>query len=137
MSACTIGEYPDNGTCHTCSEACKDGCNGPQSSLSIDGCYKCDSALVEYETFNIIECISSRELESKCQNGLIVRTPLEKLSNRVEHAKVCQKCHDECKKCDERKCLECKNFSSTVTNECVRNCSIDEYPVNKVLNVFF
>ena len=45
---------------------------------------------------------------------------------------VCRKCPDECESCyDNLNCIKCKNYLSIRTNQCVAQCSIDEYLDNK------
>lgn len=131
LKQCPSTHYPDELThqCLPCAESCF-SCNGPEETLSKNGCVDCTSALVDNDnSYTVLKCM----IREQCPYGFF-RDIIKMTSHPLKDRVVCRKCHNECDGCIENgallnsSCIKCKNFYSNKNNLCVNNCSIhNEY----------
>lgn len=140
LKQCPLTHYADKVTrqCLPCAESCY-SCNGPEETISENGCVDCNSALVDNDSaYTILKCA----LRENCPEGFIpdvIKTKNHPLKGRI----VCRKCNNECDGCVEsgvllnQNCIKCKHFHSNTTNECVNSCSIYNEYIKNGTNVSF
>ena len=136
---CPLSHYHDHEKkeCLPCYKDCYE-CTGPKETLGPNGCTKCSSALIDNDLdHTIIKCIERDRYNcsDSFYSGVV---PKYLVNHPLRDKTVCRKCNDECNNCFnegtelQKACQSCKNYFSTSTKQCVRNCSANEYVSDKV-----
>ncbi|XP_072181160.1 receptor tyrosine-protein kinase erbB-4-like [Diadema setosum] len=112
--------------CTDCHPNCLEGCNGPDNTVGITGCFKCEQVRLDY-TAKVVECMPHGE---PCgEDYFYDRISLSQTSNKLAGSTICQRCDPMCVGCDgagPRRCTKCKFVKQN--QECVQECTSGTYP---------